>query len=119
MFGFNLGSYTTRAQVGLPLPALSQTLAGGPRPVPRAMSGQMLTMKRPGLVRSVPEAPSESWVERFWVYAQPGQVIPPAAGSSDFLTAVVGSAPTRAECERRLRSLGARFEAQIEIVETP
>ncbi len=119
IFGANLGEYTTRAQLGLPLPALGEFSGAGDRPQPRAMSGQMLTMKRPGLVRSVPAAPDESWVERFWVYARPGQVIPPAAGSSDFLTAVVGSAPTRAECERRLRSLGARFEAQIKIVEAP
>ena len=45
--------------------------------------------------------------------------IAPASGSSDFLTAVVGSAATRAECERRLRDLGARFEAQIDIVGAP
>ncbi len=113
MFGVNLAEYTTRAQLGLPLPAL------GGRPVPRAMSGQMLTMKRPGLVRSVPTVPSEPWVQRFWCYAKPGEVIPPASGSSDFLTAVVGSAPTRAECERRLRDLGARFQDQIEITQLP
>jgi hypothetical protein len=119
IFGIDHAHYATRAQAGLPLPALAETLAGGGRPRPRRMSGQMLTMKRPGLVRSVPTAPEEPWVERFWVYAKPGEVIPPAAGSSDFLTAVVGSAPTRAECERRLRDLGNRFVEQIEIVEVP
>jgi Carbamoyl-phosphate synthase L chain, ATP binding domain len=117
MFGINLGEYVTRVQAGLPLPALADTLAGGARPLPRRMSGQMLTMKRPGLVRSVPSTPAEPWVERFWVYAKQGDVISPAAGSSDFLTAVVGSAPTRAECHRRLRELGERFVAQIDIVE--
>lgn len=116
MFGINLGEYTTRAQVGLRLPALAATLAGGPRPMPRQMSGQMLMMKRPGLVRSVPPTPDEPWVQRFWLYAKAGEVIPPASGSSDFLTAVVGSGATRAECERRLRALGARFEELIEIV---
>jgi len=119
MFGIDHAHYATRALAGLPLPALAETIAGGSRPRPRRMSGQMLTMKRPGLVRSVPAAPEEPWVERFWVYAKPGDVIPPAAGSSDFLTAVVGSAPTRAECERRLRDLGERFVAQIEIGEAP
>jgi hypothetical protein len=117
LFGINLGEYTTRAQAGLPLPALADTLAGGPRPVPRQMAGQMLMMKRPGLVRSVPPMPAEPWVARFWMYAKQDDVIPPASGSSDFLTAVIGSAPTRAECERRLRDLGQRFVAQIEIVE--
>lgn len=119
LFGFNLGEYATRAHVGLPLPALEQTLRGGARPKPGRMAGQVLMMKRPGLVRSVPAVPGDPWVERYWIYAQPGQVIAPAAGSSDFLTAAVASAPTREECERRLRSLGARFEAQTEIVEIP
>lgn len=119
LFGLNLGEYATRALVGLPLPALEQTLRGGPRPKPRCMAGQVLMMKRPGLVRSVPAVPADPWVEHYWVYAQPGQVIAPATGSSDFLTAAVASAPTRAECERRLRTLGARFEAQTEMVATP
>jgi hypothetical protein len=111
LFGANLGEYATRAHLGLPLPAL----AGG-RPRPAQMAGQVLMMKRPGLIRSVPAAPQESWVERFWVYARPGQVVPPASGSSDFLTAAIASAPTRTECERRLRALGVRFEAQVQIV---
>jgi carbamoyl-phosphate synthase L subunit-like protein len=116
MFGFNLGEYATRAQLGLPLPSLERT---GPRPRPRRMSGQALMMKRPGLIRSVPAVPAEPWVERFWIYAEPGQTVPPASGSSDFLTCAVGSAPTRAECERRLRALGDRFVAQTEIVGAP
>jgi hypothetical protein len=119
IFGIDHAHYATRALAGLPLPALADTLAGGPRPQPSRMAGQMLTMKRPGLVRSVPAAPEEPWVDRFWVYGKPGDVVPPAAGSSDFLTALVGSAPTRTECERRLRDLGERFVAQIEITEAP
>lgn len=119
LFGFNLGEVATRAQVGLPLPALEQTLGAAVRPEPACMSGQVLMMKRPGLVRSVPAVPADPWVQHYWSYAQPGQVIAPAAGSADFLTAAVASAPTREECERRLRDLGARFEAQTEIVEVP
>lgn len=110
MFGANLGECATRAQLGLPLPL------PGPRPLPRQMAGQVLMMKRPGLVRSLPAVPRDPWVERFWLYARPGQVVPPAAGSSDFLTAAVVSAPTRAECERRARNLGARLAAQVGIV---
>ncbi|MGW5051338.1 ATP-binding protein [Actinokineospora sp. NPDC004072] len=117
LFGVDHVHYTTRALAGLPLPALAEVLAGGPLPQPRTMAGQMLTMKRPGLVKSVPAAPAEPWVERFWVYAKPGELIPPAGGSSDFLTAVVGSAPTRAQCEQRLRALGEVFVAQIDIEE--
>jgi hypothetical protein len=67
----------------------------------------------------VPTTPEDPWIKHFWVYARPGQVIPPAAGSSDFLICVVGSAPTRAECHARLRELGDRFVAQVEIVEEP
>ena len=106
VFGLNLGEYVTRAQLGLPLAGLD-----GDRPAPRTMAGQVLMMKRPGLVRSVPEPPPEPWVHKFWRYAEPGQVIPPAAGSSDFLVAAVGTAPTRALVHRRLHELGDRFTA--------
>ncbi|HEX6472283.1 MAG TPA: hypothetical protein VF069_24540 [Streptosporangiaceae bacterium] len=121
LFGTNLGELDTRAQLGLPLPGLEPVLRGGRRPRPARMSGQALMMKRPGVIRSVPDVPDEDWVERFWLYARPGQVVPPASGSSDFLLAAVASGPDRAECERRLRLLGARFEAQttIEAARTP
>ncbi|GAA4823207.1 hypothetical protein [Streptomyces ziwulingensis] len=119
LFGFNLGEYATRAALGLPLPLLEQSLRAGTRPRPRSMAGQVLMMKRPGRVRSLPAVPAEDWVERFWLYGQVGQAIPAASGSSDFLTCAVASAPTRAECERRLRALGARFEAQTDISEAP
>jgi len=113
LFGMNLGEYATRAQLGLPLPGLGT----GGLPAPRTMAGQVLMMKRPGRVRSVPPPPPEPWVHRFWRYAEPGQEIPAAAGSSDFLVAAVGTAPTRAECHRRLRELGDRFTAQTTIEE--
>ncbi|PPK65650.1 hypothetical protein V5P93_005119 [Actinokineospora auranticolor] len=115
IFGVNLGEYVTRAQVGLDLPLLADTLAGGPPPRPARMSGQVLMMKRPGAVRSVPEPPTEPWVSRFWRYAEPGGVIPPAAGSADFLLAAVATGADRAEAESRLRALGARFEAETVI----
>lgn len=114
LFGLNLGEYATRAQLGLPLPGLT----GGALPVPRTMAGQVLMMKRPGLVRSVPQPPPEPWVHKFWRYAEEGQEIPPASGSSDFLVAAVGTAPTRDECHRRLRALGDRFTAQT-VIEEP
>ncbi|HEY0640603.1 MAG TPA: hypothetical protein VGD67_23485, partial [Pseudonocardiaceae bacterium] len=105
MFGIDPGEYSARAQLGLPLPGLEDAVAGGGLPRPRVMSGQLLMMKRQGLARRLPEPPPDPWVERFWMYARPGGIVPPAAGSSDVLTAVVASAPDRAECERRLREL--------------
>lgn len=117
VFGVNHTEYTTRAQVGLPLPLLSATVAGGPLPVPRSMSGQVLMMKRPGLVRAVPAPPAEDWLADLAVHARVGDVVPAADCSSDFLLTGVGRGSTRAETERRLRELGARFVAQTEIVE--
>ncbi|MDX6741640.1 hypothetical protein [Actinocorallia sp. A-T 12471] len=112
IFGIDHAAYAVRAQLGLPLPLLDGT---GPLPVPSRMAGQVLMMKRPGRISAVPEAPGEDWVERFWLYGRPGETVPPAAGSSDFLLAAVGTGPDRAVCERRLRTLGARFEAAVRI----
>ena len=118
VFGINHTEYTTRAQVGLPLPLLAAAVAGGPLPRPRRMSGQVLMMKRPGVVRALPRRPVEDWLVDFAVNARVGDVVPPADCSSDFLLTGVGQGPTRAETERRLRELGARFAAQTEIVQT-
>jgi hypothetical protein len=117
LFGFNTGEYMTRAQLGLPMPALDEVLRTGVRPQPRCMSGQALMMKRPGHVHALPEVPAEEWVEFFWRFAEPGEVIPPASGSADFLLAAIASGPTRVEAERRLRALGARFVAETRIGE--
>lgn len=115
IFGINHGEYLTRAQLGLSLPLLAATLAGGPPPAPARMSGQVLMMKRPGLVEALPSTLVEPWVARFWRYAAVGDVIPPAAGSADFLLAAVATGADRAEAEFRLRALGARFETQTRI----
>ncbi|WP_405977154.1 acetyl-CoA carboxylase biotin carboxylase subunit family protein [Streptomyces sp. NBC_00158] len=104
----------TRAQTGLRLPALSR-LAEGARLEPVRMAGQVLMMKRPGTVRGIPVTPEEPWVRYYGVFAEPGEVLAEAALSSDFLAAAVLSAPTRGQCEGRLRALGARFEAEIVI----
>ncbi|MCG8927670.1 acetyl-CoA carboxylase biotin carboxylase subunit family protein [Lentzea sp. CC55] len=117
IFGINHGEYVTRAQLGLSLPLLADTLAGGPPPVPARMSGQVLMMKRPGLVEALPSTVVEPWLARFWRYAAVGDVIPPAAGSADFLLAAVATGADRAEAESRLRALGARFETQTRIVQ--
>ncbi|WP_406311542.1 hypothetical protein OHA77_22645 [Streptosporangium sp. NBC_01639] len=119
LFGINLAEYSLRAQLGLPLPEVEKIVRSGRRPTPARMAGQVLMMKRPGLIRALPEAPQEPWVEHFWLFARTGQVVPPASGSADFLTVAIASAPTRAECERRLRSLGARLEEQVQVVAVP
>ncbi|MER5215110.1 hypothetical protein ABT063_32335 [Streptomyces sp. NPDC002838] len=116
LFGIQLAVQVTRAEAGLSLPVIEGAAGDGAPLRPRCMSGQVLTMKRPGLVRSLPAVPDEEWVKGFWLFAEEGQVIAPAAGSADFLTAAVGSAPTRVECERRLRALGARVIAETKIV---
>lgn len=115
IFGVNHGECMTRAQLGLPMPALAAPLAGGPPLAPSRMGGQVLMMKRPGVVEALPSAVVEPWVSRFWRYAEVGDVIPPAAGSADFLLVAVATGADRAEAESRLRALGARFEAQTRI----
>lgn len=119
LFGLHIREYAVRAQAGLPLPALEEVLRAGGRAEPACMAGQVLMMKRPGLVRSMPSAPAEPWVRKCWTYAEEGEVIPPASGSADFLVAAVAEAPGRAECEARLRAIGARFEAQTRIEPMP
>lgn len=116
LFGIQLAVQVTRAEAGLSLPVVEGAVDERGLLRPRCMSGQVLTMKRPGLVRSLPAVPGEEWVKGFWLFAEEGQVIAPASGSADFLTATVASAPTRVECERRLRALGARIIAETKIV---
>ncbi|MFH7595610.1 hypothetical protein WDV06_10985 [Streptomyces racemochromogenes] len=107
LFGVHLGEYAVRADAGHPLhEAVRKGDDPAGLPKPRHMAGQLLMMKRPGLVRELPAVPDEPWLDGFWLYAEEGQVIAPASGSSDFLAAAVGTAPNRAECERRLRELG-------------
>jgi hypothetical protein len=62
LFGYNLGEYATRAGVGLPLPLLEPNRRNGTRPRPLSMAGQVLMMKRPGHVRSLPAVPEDPWV---------------------------------------------------------
>ncbi|WP_328318651.1 hypothetical protein [Streptomyces sp. NBC_00388] len=114
LFGVNPARSAARAEVGLADPGVAA--GSGERPAPRCMAGQVLLMKRPGRVTGVPVRPADPWVEFFGVFAEPGQVLDGAAGSADFLAAAVLSGPTREECERRLRALGARFEQETVIV---
>ncbi|MGW6708457.1 ATP-binding protein [Streptomyces sp. NPDC054956] len=113
VFGVHPVELAARAHTGLRLPALEKAGEGREPLEPVRMAGQVLMMKRPGTVRAVPVTPEEPWVEFYGVFAEPGEVLAEAAISSDFLAAAVLSAPTREECERRLRALGTRFETEI------
>jgi hypothetical protein len=107
MFGVNLPVAWVRAGVGLPVP-----IPAGAGPMrPTQVAGQLLMLKRAGLVRSVPEAPPFPWVEKYELFVQPGQRLAGAASSGDFMVAMVASAPTRAECEARLREAADWFNS--------
>ncbi|ARP73038.1 hypothetical protein LK07_28295 [Streptomyces pluripotens] len=99
-----------RAQLGLPL----QEDLGSGGGLPRRMAGQMVLMKRPGRVVSVPqEAPDFPWIERFTVFVQPGQVMGPATASSDFLVMALVSGRDRAECVERLKQVEHWFLGEL------
>lgn len=113
VFGVHPVELAARAQVGLRLPAVEALGRSGGRLEPVRMAGQVLMMKRTGTVRAIPTTPKESWVEFYGVFAEPGEVIGEAENACDFLAVAVLSAPTRAECEKRLRALGAHFETEF------
>lgn len=113
VFGVHPVELAARAQVGLRLPAVEARARSGGRLEPVRMAGQVLMMKRTGTVRAIPATPEEPWVEFYGVFAEPGEVIGEAVDACDFLAVAVLSAPTRVECEKRLRALGAHFETEI------
>ncbi|MGW6685612.1 hypothetical protein [Streptomyces sp. NPDC054961] len=113
VFGVHPVELAARAQVGLRLPAVEARARSGGRLEPVRMAGQVLMMKRMGTVRSLPTTPEEPWVEFYGVFAEPGEAIGAAVDACDFLAVAVLSAPTRAECEKRLRALGRHFETDI------
>ncbi|CAM5481766.1 hypothetical protein SAVIM338S_03297 [Streptomyces avidinii] len=115
VFGVHPVELAARAQVGLRLPAVEARAQSGGRLEPVRMAGQVLMMKRTGTVRAIPTTPEEPWVEFYGVFAEPGEAIGEAENACDFLAVAVLSAPTRAECEKRLRALGADFETGIVI----
>jgi biotin carboxylase len=111
MFGIDPNQWWLRAELGLPLPLDDLTL-----PLrPRTMSGQLVLVKRPGEVLTLPGAPPFPWVERTAVYVRQGQVMREPTYSADFLAAFVVSAPDRAETERRMDELSAWFLGNLEL----
>ncbi|GGO95821.1 ATP-binding protein [Wenjunlia tyrosinilytica] len=113
LYGLDPSEYWVRAQVGLPLPAV----IGEERLEPAGTAGRLLLMKRPGEVISVPEHPGFPWVERYRIHVEPGQRVGPPEDFADLMASFVVSAPSRTECEERMRVLGAWFDEHVRIAE--
>lgn len=111
LFGADLTEWWVRAQVGLPLDRVDDSR----RVSPARMAGQLVLMKRPGKILSLPTQPPYPWVEHSRLFVEPGQIMQEAAFSGDFMAAFVVSAPTRVDCEGRLRALDAWFQAHVAI----
>ncbi|WP_441246984.1 ATP-grasp domain-containing protein [Kitasatospora sp. McL0602] len=110
MFGIDPSESWVRAQLGLPLPEW----IGAEKVLPRQMSGQLVLMKRPGRVVSIPqEPPPFPWIEKYQVFVQPGHTMKAAKFSADFLLMALVSGRDRAECEARLRKLEEWFLAGL------
>ncbi len=103
LFGIEPTEAWVRAQLGLPVPT------GTGRLRPATMTGQLVLLRRPGLVRAVPGEPPFPWVESARVFVRPGEVMEAPTFSGDFLAAFVVSAPTREESEVRMRRLQEWF----------
>jgi hypothetical protein len=113
LFGADPTEWWVRAQVGLPLGEVQDAR----RLVPERMAGQLVVMRRPGRVVSVPGRPPFAWVREARLFVRPGQVMGEAASSADFMASFVVAAPSRGVTEVRLRRLEAWFQASVTIAE--
>jgi hypothetical protein len=111
MFHVNLPTAWPRACVGLPVPLPRD----GSRMAPTGTAGQLLLLKRAGVVREIPDALPFPWLERYERYAERGQRLAQAASSGDFMVAMVVSASDRHTCEARLRQAAEWFESRLVI----
>jgi biotin carboxylase len=113
-FGFDPAEAAVRAELGLPLP-----FAESGRLAPQAIAGQLLLMKRPGVVRRVPSGVDAfGWVTHHRIGLAPGQVLERPTFSGDFMASFVAAAPGRDVLEARLRELTGWFDAGTEITGT-
>jgi biotin carboxylase len=110
-FDVDLTRVMVRAQLGLSLGGLLEC----PRPDPSMMAGQLLLMKRPGIVRSLPDGPHFPWVHHYRMLVEPGQRLRASNASSDMLACMVIVGPDRATCEARLREARAYFDDAVVI----
>ncbi len=110
MFGIDPSESWVRAQLGLPLPEW----IGAEKVTPRQMSGQLVLMKRPGRVVTIPQQPPAfPWIEKYQVFVAPGQTMQAAAYSSDFLLTALVSGKDQAECRERLHILEHWFLGEL------
>ncbi|MBW5484681.1 ATP-grasp domain-containing protein [Streptomyces bambusae] len=118
LFGVDPTEAWLRAQLGLPLPGQLSAATPGRRLLPRRMSGQMVLMKRPGTVVSVPQqAPDFPWIEKFRMFVEPGQTMGPARHSSDFMFTALVSGRDRTEVVARLKQLESWFLGELVLEE--
>ncbi|MEU8264756.1 hypothetical protein AB0C02_29570 [Micromonospora sp. NPDC048999] len=110
-FGVDITEMMVRAQLGLPLIGLSAQ----PRPEPIMMAGQLLLMKRPGVVRSLPNGPHFPWVRHYRMLVEQGQRLRASNASSDMLAYMVVVGPDRPTCEARLYEAREWFDSQVVI----
>ncbi|WP_371480624.1 acetyl-CoA carboxylase biotin carboxylase subunit family protein [Kitasatospora sp. NBC_00315] len=104
-----------RVAAGLPIPVPR----GGERMVPGRLAGQLLILKRPGLLRSLPGRPPFDWVTAYEQYVEPGRWSAGAASSGDFMVAMVIGGPDRATVEARLGEAAEWFESRVVIEPGP
>lgn len=111
MFGFDPAAYPVRRQLGLPVP-----VSGRRRPA--RFAGQLLFTKRPGTLLAWPRAADlpASVAEAVAVahrFARPGDVVPEAQHSGDFLAAFVVTGEDRARCAERIAAVEEWFLAGL------
>jgi biotin carboxylase len=113
-FDVDITRTMVRAQLGLPLGDLLER----PMPAPAQMAGQLLLMKRPGRVRSLPDGPHFPWVRHYRMLVEPGQQLRRSNASSDMLGSMVVVGPDRATCQARLEQAREYFDSEVVIEES-
>jgi biotin carboxylase len=115
MWGLDPTESWIQAQLGMPL----AREIGSERLRPATLTGQMVLMKRPGTVLSVPGLAPFPWVEKQTVFVKPGQVMKAASFSADFVAAYVVTAPTRRQSVQRMKQLEEWFLGKLSLAEAP
>jgi hypothetical protein len=111
MHGIDPAEIAVRAELGFPVPEADE-LAPGRRP----LAGEMLFMKRPGVVMALPAGlgslPGLRWHR---ILADVGDHLGAPGFVSDVLAAFVVEGQTRAECLRRMDDVEAAFLDGLQI----
>ncbi|MEU9050262.1 ATP-grasp domain-containing protein [Streptomyces sp. NPDC048384] len=99
MFGVHLPEAWVRADCELPVPLPR----GGERLRPGRLAGEVVFLKRRGLVRAIPDRAPFGWVTGYETSLRPGMWSPGPKSSGDFMAAIVAHGDSRAQVEERLR----------------